>query len=155
MKASSDPSSPPKESVENDTSEDDEANLPKGLQLFLIFVSLCLTVFLCALDALILATAIPKITSHFNSLGDYAWYSSAYMLTTCSFQLPYGRAYKLLSTKWVYFVAILIFELGSVLCGAATSSVMLIIGRAVAGLGSAGIFGGTYVGPLTALTQGS
>lgn len=45
----------------------------------------------------------------------------------------------------MYLSAIAIFELGSLVCGAAPSSVALIVGRAIAGLGSAGIFSGALV----------
>lgn len=106
---------------------------PKGIALALIFVSLCSSTFLVALDATIIATAIPTITSQFNSLEDVSWYNSAMLLTSCAFQLPYGRAYRLFDTKWVFFSAIAIFELGSIICGTSPNSIALIIGRAIAG----------------------
>lgn len=71
--------------------------------------------------------------------------SSAYLLTTCAFQLLFGKFYTFFSIKWVYLIAIGIFELGSLICGAAPTSVALIIGRAIAGIGSAGIFSGALV----------
>ncbi len=96
-------------------------------------------------DNTIIATAIPKITDHFQALEDVGWYGSAYLLTTCSFQLFFGKLYTFFPIKRVYLVAIFIFEVGSVVCGAAPTSVALIVGRAVAGLGSAGIFSGALV----------
>ncbi|KAF3404136.1 Efflux pump roqT, partial [Talaromyces pinophilus] len=66
----------------------------------------------------IIATAIPKITDQFNSLDDVGWYGS---------------------------VSIFLFELGSLICGVAQNSVTLIIGRAVAGMGSAAIFSGAFI----------
>ena len=69
----------------------------------------------------------------------------AYLLTTCAFQLFFGKLYTFFSIKWVYLSAIFVFEVGSVVCGAAPTSVALIIGRAVAGVGSAGIFSGALV----------
>lgn len=57
----------------------------------------------------------------------------------------FGKLYTFFSIKWVYLAAILIFEIGSVVCGAAPNSVALIIGRAVAGIGSAGVFSGALV----------
>jgi MFS family permease len=53
--------------------------------------------------------------------------------------------YSFFSIKWVYLVAISIFELGSLICGAAPSSSALIVGRAIAGLGSAGVFSGALI----------
>ncbi|KUJ22299.1 putative HC-toxin efflux carrier [Mollisia scopiformis] len=118
---------------------------PTGVTLGLISLALCLSVFLMALDNTIIATAIPKITDEFHSLPDVGWYGSAYLLTTASFQLLFGKFYTFFSIKWVYLIAIGIFELGSLLCGAAPNSIALIIGRAVAGLGSAGIFSGALI----------
>lgn len=67
------------------------------------------------------------------------------LLTTASFQLLFGKFYSYFSIKWVYLVAIAIFELGSLICGVAPNSIALIIGRAIAGLGSAGIFSGALI----------
>jgi MFS family permease len=68
--------------------------------------------------------------------------SLAYLLTTAALQLLFGRFYTFFSIKWVYLLAIFIFEVGSLICAVANNSVTLIIGRAVAGVGAAGIFSG-------------
>lgn len=60
-------------------------------------------------------------------------------------QLIYGKLYTFYSVKWVYLFAIFLFEVGSVVCGATPTSVGLIIGRAIAGLGAAGIFSGALL----------
>lgn len=88
------------------------------------------------------ATAIPRITSDFDSLNDVGWYGSAYLLTTAALQPTFGKVYAFLNIKIIYIAAILLFELGSILCAAATSSKILIIGRAIAGIGGAGLFSG-------------
>lgn len=85
------------------------------------------------------------MTNEFNSLGDIGWYGSAYMITGCAFQLTYGRIYTFYSPKWVFFSSVAFFELGSLVCGVAPSSNAFIVGRAIAGLGSSGILGGTIV----------
>ena len=64
------------------------------------------------------------------------------MLTAACFIPISGRIYQLCSTKWGFVLSIVIFEAGSALCGAAPASTAFIIGRAIAGLGSAGIFSG-------------
>jgi MFS family permease len=76
------------------------------------------------------------------------WYGSSYLLTTTSLQPSFGKIYTYFDVKWTYLSALVIFEVGSVLCAAATSSVMLIVGRAVAGAGAAALFSGgmTIVG---------
>ncbi|KAJ7062872.1 major facilitator superfamily domain-containing protein [Mycena amicta] len=138
------------ESLERAEKEEDASQTagdadPTRLQLALVTFALCLSVFLVALDNTIIATAIPKITDEFQSLDDVGWYASAYLLTSASFQLFFGKLYTFLSIKWVYISAICIFELGSLICGIAPSSLVLIIGRAIAGLGSAGIFSGALI----------
>lgn len=96
-------------------------------------------------DRTIVATAIPKITSDFNSLDDVGWYGSAYLLTNCCFQLFFGKLYAEFPVKWVFLTALFIFEVGSIVCATAPSSVALIVGRAVAGIGGAGIVSGTLI----------
>ncbi|KAJ4378293.1 hypothetical protein N0V86_005993 [Didymella sp. IMI 355093] len=117
-------------------------SLPKTI---LIMLSLYVSIFLVALDRTILGPAIPSITNQFNSLADIGWYSSAYMLTSCGFILLYGRIYTYFPTKPVFLTGIFLFEIGSAICGAAQNSIMLIVGRAVAGLGSSGVFTGAIL----------
>ena len=119
--------------------------LPSGLKLSVIIIGLCLAVFLVALDNTIITTAIPKISDDFKALDDIGWYGSAYFLTTCSFQLLYGKFYTFFNIKIVFLCAISIFELGSLVCGVAPNSIALICGRAIAGLGAAGIFSGCLI----------
>ncbi|KAJ9164826.1 MFS general substrate transporter [Coniochaeta hoffmannii] len=102
-------------------------------------------VFMIALDNAIISTAIPKITSQFNSLNDVAWYGTAYLLTTMSLQPTFGKIYTLFNLKWTYTVALLVFEIGSLICAVAPNSVTLIVGRAVAGVGASGILCGGLV----------
>ncbi|KAI0405019.1 major facilitator superfamily domain-containing protein [Xylaria palmicola] len=118
------------------------AEQPDGRRLLLIMIGLCLAVFLTGMDQTILATATVVISDDFHALRDIAWWSNAYLLTLSSFQLFYGKLYTLFSIKKVYMAAIVLFEIGSLICTVAPNSVALIIGRAIAGLGAAGIFSG-------------
>ncbi|KAK7966131.1 uncharacterized protein PG986_000408 [Apiospora aurea] len=119
-----------------------ESDYPTGVRLALILLSIFVSMFLVALDRLIISTAIPQITDDFHSLPDVGWYGSAYLLTTCSFQLMFGKLYTFFSVKNVFLATVVLFEVGSAICGAAPSSVVFIIGRAIAGVGAAGIFSG-------------
>ncbi|KAF7561417.1 hypothetical protein G7046_g2724 [Stylonectria norvegica] len=121
---------------------DTENVYPKGMKLALITLALCLAVFVMALDNSIIATAIPRITDEFHSLNDVGWYGSAYMLTGASLQLFFGKFYTFWSIKWTFLSVVAIFEVGSLICGVAQNSVTLIVGRAISGVGSAGIFAG-------------
>jgi MFS family permease len=60
-------------------------------------------------------------------------------------QLLFGKFYTYMNIKYVFLTAIAIFEIGSLICGVAQNSVTLIVGRAVAGLGSAGILSGALL----------
>ncbi|EGZ77947.1 MFS general substrate transporter [Neurospora tetrasperma FGSC 2509] len=89
--------------------------------------------------------ATPYITKRFHSTSDIGWYGSAYMLTSCAFQPVFGRIFMLYSVKWSYLTAMILFELGSLLCGLAPNSTTLIVGRVIAGFGSAGILIGSFI----------
>ncbi|KAI9747821.1 MAG: hypothetical protein M1815_003848 [Lichina confinis] len=130
------------EQPDSDTAELDA--YPTGARLVFIVVALVLTIFLVSLDLTIVATAIPKITSEFDGLDDVAWYSAAFFMTIGGFQSAWGKAYKHFSLKTTFLVSIFIFELGSLVCGVAPNSTTLIVGRAVSGLGAAGIGSGVY-----------
>ncbi|OLN86224.1 putative HC-toxin efflux carrier TOXA 13 [Colletotrichum chlorophyti] len=123
----------------------ENAEYPTGLKLGLILTSVLMCTFLAQLDRLIIVTAIPRISDHFHSVNDIGWYGSSYLLLQCSSQLLYGKMYTFFSVKWTFLTALFLFELGSAVCGSAPSSIAFIIGRAIAGLGAAGIQSGTIV----------
>ncbi|KAI1174049.1 MFS general substrate transporter [Nemania sp. FL0916] len=108
-------------------------------------VGLELAVLCVSLDNTIIATAIPRITDEFHALADVGWYGSSYLLTFCAFNLFFGRLYQRFSIKWTFLTCVLIFEVGSLICGVAPNSTALIVGRAIAGLGSSGIFTGALI----------
>ncbi|KAL2039379.1 hypothetical protein N7G274_008047 [Stereocaulon virgatum] len=120
------------------------ADYPHGFKLALVVIALILSIFLVSLDMTIVATAIPRITDEFHSLNDVGWYGSAFFLTTASFQSTWGKAYKYFQLKPAFLASIAIFEIGSLICGIAQNSKTLIIGRAIAGMGAAGIGSGAY-----------
>ncbi|TVY80635.1 Rubrofusarin-specific efflux pump aurT [Lachnellula suecica] len=128
-------------------SKEAEADItyPTGLKLGLLMMSIFVGMFLVSLDRLIISTAIPQITNEFNSAGDIGWYGTAYLLTSCAFQLVFGKIYTFFSVKTTFLASILLFEAGSALCGAAPNSVAFILGRAVAGMGSGGVLTGIMV----------
>ena len=140
-----------KESDKDTTSDNDKGQgkpkpdeYPSGLRLVFVVLALVLSIFLVSLDLTIVATAIPKITDEFHGLGDVSWYSAAFFMTIGGFQSAWGKAYKYFPLKITFLISIFIFELGSLICGVAPSSAALIVGRAIAGLGAAGIGSGTY-----------
>ncbi|KAI7229078.1 MFS general substrate transporter [Hortaea werneckii] len=118
---------------------------PPTREVVVVVIAILLALFLNALDRTIVATAIPAITNEFDSLQDIGWYGSAYMLTASCFQLLFGRIYTFYTPKYVFLTLIGLFEVGSAICGAAPNSVAFIVGRAIAGMGSAGITSGGVI----------
>ncbi|KAK1598198.1 major facilitator superfamily transporter [Colletotrichum navitas] len=121
-----------------------DAVYPTGVRLTFVIVALVLSVFLVALDMTIVATAIPKITDEFHGLDQVAWYGSAFFMCVAAFQSTWGKAYKYFPLKTSFLLSICIFEIGSLICAVAPNSVALIIGRAIAGVGAAGVASGAY-----------
>ncbi|KAK1987628.1 major facilitator superfamily domain-containing protein [Colletotrichum cereale] len=124
---------------------DEKNQYPSGLSLALILTSCFICTFLTSLDRMIISTAIPRVTGDFKSVTDIAWYGSAYLLAQCASQLLYGKIYTFFGIKGTFLTSILLFEIGSAVCGAAPNFVAFIIGRAIAGLGASGILGGVLV----------
>ncbi|KAJ9134321.1 MFS general substrate transporter [Pleurostoma richardsiae] len=118
---------------------------PAGFRLALILISMFVGMFLVALDKLIISTAISQITNDFNSTNDIGWYGTAYLLTNCAFLLVFGKVYTIVNVKTTFLAAVVLFEVGSAICGAAPTSVAFIVGRAIAGLGAGGVQSGVIV----------
>lgn len=127
-----------------DADDAEPGEYPSGARLVSIVVALALCVFLVSLDLTIVATAIPKITDEFGGLEDVSWYSAAFFMTIGGFQSAWGKVYKFFPLKISFLMSIFIFEVGSLICGVAPNSTTLIVGRAIAGLGAAGIGCGSY-----------
>ncbi|KAJ6788772.1 hypothetical protein PWT90_06351 [Aphanocladium album] len=132
------------EAAVEQTEELAEDEYPSGTKLIFIVVALVLAIFLLALDMTIVATAIPKITEEFKGLDKVGWYGAAFFMTVGAFQSTWGKIYKYFPLKTSFLIAILIFEVGSTICGAAPNAEALITGRAIAGLGAAGLGAGAY-----------
>ncbi|KAJ9616611.1 hypothetical protein H2200_000330 [Cladophialophora chaetospira] len=123
-----------------------EDQYPHGVQFVFLAGAAIVAVFLIALDQTIVGTAIPKITDEFHGLKDVSWYAAAYFMTFGAAQASAGKIYKYNNLKWSFLVSMLIFEVGSLICGIAPNSKTLVVGRAIAGLGGAGLsVGGTSI----------
>ncbi|KAI9671122.1 MAG: hypothetical protein M1831_005208 [Alyxoria varia] len=94
---------------------DEDGHYLKPLPLFLLMIGLCIAVFLLSLDRTIVVTPM------------------------------FGRIYGMASIKVTYLVSLALFILGSLICAIAPQSKVLIVGRAIAGLGSAGILSGSFI----------
>jgi EmrB/QacA subfamily drug resistance transporter len=104
-----------------------------------IFSALLLVLLLAALDQTIVSTALPTIVGDLGGLSHLSWVVTAYLLTATITGPLYGKLGDLYGRKRVLQSAIVIFLLGSVLCGLAQSMMQLIAFRALQGLGAGGL----------------
>ncbi|RKP23086.1 major facilitator superfamily domain-containing protein, partial [Syncephalis pseudoplumigaleata] len=100
---------------------------------------LSLAVLLAALDQTIVATAVPKIASELGGFEQVSWVGTAYLLTSTACQPLYGSFSDIFGRRIMILFAISLFVLGSMGCGFAWSMTALIVFRAVAGVGGAGL----------------
>jgi EmrB/QacA subfamily drug resistance transporter len=105
----------------------------------LIFGALLLVLFVAALDQTIVSTALPTIVGDLGGLDRLSWVVTAYLLASTIVGPLYGKLGDLYGRKRVLQVALLIFLVGSALCGLAQSMLQLIAFRAVQGLGGGGL----------------
>ncbi|KAJ2400466.1 hypothetical protein GGI23_002013 [Coemansia sp. RSA 2559] len=110
-----------------------------GFKKMVVFLSLALIMLVASLDLTIVTTAIPKISQQFDALSDATWISTAYMLTTTALQPLYGRLSDTFGRVPTLIFSIVIFFGGSASCGWAQSMGVLIFGRALQGVGGAGL----------------
>ncbi|KAI4123474.1 MAG: hypothetical protein LQ338_005238 [Usnochroma carphineum] len=120
-----------------------------GIKWFLVVIGILSSAFLFALDNSIVADIQPRIIRTFvGSIDKLPWLSVAFALGGAASTLVWASAYSTFNAKHLYITAVIVFEVGSALCGSANKMDVLIFGRALAGLGGAGL----YVGVLTLLS---
>ncbi|MFD0772685.1 MDR family MFS transporter [Streptomonospora algeriensis] len=112
--------------------------LPRRKVLW-VFAGVMLTMLLGALDQTIVSTALPTIVGELNGLEHLSWVVTAYMLAATVGMPIYGKAGDLFGRKVVFQFAIVVFLLGSVLCGIAQDMTQLILFRALQGIGGGGL----------------
>lgn len=116
----------------------EEHVLPKN-NLPIVFLGLMCCTFLAALDQTIVATALPTIVAQLGGGSNYSWVGSAYLLAAAALSPLYGKLSDITGRKPVLYTVIVIFLIGSALCGAAQNMTWLIVCRAVQGIGGGGI----------------
>ncbi len=111
--------------------------------------------FLAAIEATIVATAMPTVVTQLGGLSHYGWVFSAYILTSTVTMPLWGKASDLLGRRRLYLAAVVLFVAGSALCGAAQTMVQLIVFRAIQGFGAGGLLplGMTILGDLYTLEE--
>ena len=109
-------------------------------RILAIYSGLMVALLLAALDQTIVATALPKVVSDLGGITQYTWVFTAYMRGSTVTVPLYGKLGDVHGRKPLFIVAIVIFLVGSALCGAAQNMWQLVIFRAVQGIGAGGLF---------------
>ena len=104
-----------------------------------------LVIFLFAVDATIVSTAMPTIVANLGGLELYSWVFSIYMLTSALTTPLFGKLSDLYSQRRLMLIGIAIFIFGSTLCGLAQSMEALVLFRALQGLGGGAIYALSFI----------
>ena len=110
-----------------------------GRKLALVFTGLMLVMLMAALDATIVATALPTIAGDLGGLNHISWVTTAYLLAETVVTPLYGKLGDQYGRRIVLQVGLVIFLIGSALCGISHTFSELIAFRAVQGLGGGGL----------------
>ena len=108
---------------------------------WLVVLPVSTAMFLGALDATLVGTAMPTVIASLGGLHLYAWVFAIYTLTITAAMPVLGRLSDLYGRRNLFLIAVGTFTVGSALCGMAQSIVQLILARAIQGIGGGGIFG--------------
>lgn len=123
------------------TPRDEAVSAPaaKGVRFWGIFACLCILAFISALDVAIITTALPTVVSEIGGATDYIWIANSFVVASCVLQPLCGQLADILGRRVPLLASVIIFILGSGICGGASSSGMLIAGRTIQGAGAGGI----------------
>ncbi|KAL7953316.1 major facilitator superfamily domain-containing protein [Trichoderma compactum] len=123
----------------------------KGFRWILVCISLYITCFLYGLDTTIAADVQGSVVEALGHIEQLAWIGAGFPLGSVAVIIPLTASFTNFNLKWTFVVTVIIFEVGSVLCGAAPNMNVMIIGRVIAGMGGTGIYLGclNYFSSLT------
>lgn len=105
----------------------------------LILIAVMLAMFVSAVEATIVSTAMPSIAADLGGFSKYSWVFSAYLLMSTVTVLLYGKLADIVGRKSVFAFGMLLFLVGSLLCGFADSMEQLIAFRFIQGAGAGAI----------------
>ncbi|KAF2642203.1 MFS general substrate transporter [Massarina eburnea CBS 473.64] len=118
-------------------------------QWVLVVLAIFSSALLYGLDSTIVVVSQGPITARFNEVSKLGWLGIGFPLGSIATIAPWGKAYSVFDTKWLFLLSLVHFAAGSLLCGAAPDMDTLIVGRVWAGAGGAGI----YLGQLNIIIQ--
>ncbi|KAI8889670.1 MFS general substrate transporter [Backusella circina FSU 941] len=98
-----------------------------------------LSIFIISLDSTVIVTSLPNIASDLGAANEIGWIGSSYLLTMTFCQPLYGRLSDIFGRREIFTIVNIIFLIGSILCGISQNVTMLIVCRAMQGVGGGGI----------------
>src|SRR6185503_2124197 len=105
-------------------------------RIILVTAGIMLSLFLASMESTVVATAMPTIVGQLGGLEHYSWVFSAFMLASTTTVPLYGKLSDIYGRRNLYVFAMVLFLIGSVLCGWANSMTTLIFARAIQGIGA-------------------
>ena len=108
-------------------------------QILVVFSGLMAGMLLAALDQTIVSTALPTIVGELGGLDHLSWVVTAYLLTTTASTPLYGKLSDIYGRRLMFQTAIVIFVIGSMLCGLSQGMLQLIVFRGIQGIGAGGL----------------
>jgi MFS family permease len=135
------PSRKVKNNAQNDASAiDDNVRKVTGVRWVLVCAALYVSCLMYGLDTTIAADVQGAVVETFGEISQLAWVGAGFPLGSVAVILPYGALFARFNMKWLYIAGIVLFQVGSALCGAAPTMKALIVGRVIAGVGGTGIY---------------
>ncbi|CAL5869948.1 uncharacterized protein PFLUO_LOCUS4181 [Penicillium psychrofluorescens] len=119
-------------------SDPDEPNVKALTGVGTIIAVLLLGEFISNADATLVMAATGRISSEFDHLRDASWLSTAYTLGLCAAQPMYGKLSDIYGRKPLLLISYFLFAVGCIICGVGSQMWMIILGRAISGVGGAG-----------------
>ena len=111
----------------------------------MVYAAMMAATALSALDGTIVNTALTTIIGDLGGIKSYTWVVTAYLLTSTAATPLFGKFSDIYGRKFFTQVAIVVFLVGSALCGAAPNMAFLVLARAVQGIGGGGIMAMSFV----------
>lgn len=108
-------------------------------RIILVTIGIMFSLFLASMESTVVATAAPTIVGELGGLNHFSWVFSAFMLASTTTVPLYGKLSDLYGRRNLYIIAMVLFLVGSALCGRANSMTQLILARGMQGVGAGGI----------------